>query len=212
MADDASIWVLLGSTTTIAILHALAPDHWVPFVGIARAQKWTRTKLTWVTFLAGIGHVGSSIVIGLVGLVLGFSLTRLEGVESQRAQVAGLILIGFGIAYAIWGLKHVRHHHHHHEIDPKKSVTIWTLIAIFVLGPCEPLIPLMFVAAAHGTGAVLLVSGLFGLLTLAMMVGQAVLGYAGASLFRFSRIEHYGHLIGGLVIAATGAIVMFIGI
>jgi len=44
----------------------------------------------------------------------------------------------------------------------------------------------------------------WGALTLAMMVGQALVGYAGARLLRFSRIEHYGHLIGGLVIAATG--------
>lgn len=211
MMNSDSLWILLGSTFTIGVVHALAPDHWVPFVSIGRAQKWSKTKLAWITFISGIGHVGSSIVIGSIGLVLGFSLTNLSSVESHRGQVAGLLLVGFGIAYAIWGLKHVRHHHHH-KIDPKRSVTLWTLVAIFVLGPCEPLIPLMFIGAAHGWTAVALVSLLFSIVTLMMMVGQALLGYVGLDLMRFAKIEHYSHTAAGLVIAITGGMVMLLGI
>ncbi|MFQ5604659.1 MAG: hypothetical protein ACE5HS_15420 [bacterium] len=211
MAKIDSLSVLIVSTLTIGIVHALAPDHWVPFVSIGRAQNWSKTKLAWVTFICGIGHVGSSVVIGIIGLVLGFSLSSLESIESQRAQVAGLLLIGFGIAYAIWGLKHV-HHHHHPKLDGKRSMTIWTMIAIFVLGPCEPLIPLMFVSAAHGWTAVWMVSLIFGLVTLAMMVGQALLAYIGTSMVVFKKMEHYTHAVAGLVIALTGGMVMFLGI
>ncbi|MFQ6113315.1 MAG: hypothetical protein ACE5NG_04395 [bacterium] len=211
MASVDSLSVLFISTFTIGVVHALAPDHWVPFVSIGRAQRWSKTKLAWVTFVSGIGHVGSSIVIGSIGLILGFSLTNLSGIESHRGQVAGLLLIGFGLAYAIWGLKHVRHHHHH-EIDPGRSVTIWTLVAIFVLGPCEPLIPLMFVGAAHGWMAVVLVSVLFSIVTLLMMVGQALLGHMGFDLIRFEKIEHYSHAAAGVVIAITGGMVMWLGI
>ncbi|MDZ7344181.1 MAG: hypothetical protein ONA90_06665 [candidate division KSB1 bacterium] len=211
MSNPTSLGVLLASTVTIGFVHALAPDHWVPFVSIGRAQKWSKAKLVWVTLLAGIGHVGSSIVIGTIGLLLGFSLTHLESVESQRAQVAGLLLIGFGLAYAIWGIKQVRHHHHH-EIDPKRSVTLWTLFAVFVLGPCEPLIPLMFVGAAQGWMAVALVSALFGVVTLIMMIGQALLVYTGVGLVRFKRVEHYSHAIAGFVISLTGGMVMLFGI
>ncbi|HHM24349.1 MAG TPA: hypothetical protein ENJ23_04830, partial [Bacteroidetes bacterium] len=173
-----SLSLLLGSTLTIGILHSLAPDHWVPFVSIGRAQKWSKSKLVMITFLSGIGHVGSSIVIGMIGLLLGFGLSHLEGIESQRGEIAGLLLIGFGTAYALWGIKHARQHHHK-PIDPKKTVTVWMMIAIFVLGPCAPLIPLMFVAAAQGWHAVLLVSALFSAVTILMMVGQALLGYIG---------------------------------
>ncbi len=211
MANIDSLSVLLASTFTIGVVHALAPDHWVPFVGIGKAQKWSKTKLIWITFVSGIGHVGSSVVIGIIGLALGFSLSSLESIESQRAQVAGLLLIGFGLAYAIWGIKHIRHHRHK-KIDPKRSVTLWTIIAIFVLGPCEPLIPLMFVSAAHGWKAVWLVSLIFGLVTLFMMVGQALLAYVGINLVRLHKIEHYTHAIAGLVIAITGGMVMFLGI
>ncbi len=206
-----SLWVLLLSTVTIGVVHALAPDHWLPFVGIGRARKWSTSKLLWVTLLAGLGHVGSSILIGAVGLVLGFSLTHLEGIESQRGEVAGLLLIGFGIAYALWGLKQVGRHHHHAP-EPGKSVAIWTLIAVFVLGPCEPLIPLMFVAATQDQFVVVLVSALFGLVTLLMMLAQAWLAYVGLRFVRFHKMEHYSHAIAGLVIAVTGGMVMFLGI
>lgn len=200
----------MASTVSIGVLHALAPDHWVPFVGIGRAQKWPKFKLAWMTIVCGLGHVGSSMLIGTVGLVLGFSLANLEGMESQRGHVAGLLLIGFGLAYAVWGLKHI--HHHHGEVDPKRSVTLWALMAIFVLGPCEPLIPLMFLAAAHGWLAVATVCVLFGLVTLAMMVGQALIGYSAAALMPFKKLEAYSHSAAGLVIAATGGMIMFIGI
>lgn len=211
MTNIDSLFVLLVSTVTIGVVHALAPDHWVPFVSIGKAQDWSKTKLAWVTFASGLAHVGSSSLIGSIGLIVGFSLTNLSGIESHRGQVAGLLLIGFGLAYAILGLKYVRHHHHP-KIDTKRSVTLWTLVAIFVLGPCKPLIPLMFVGAAHGWLAVALVSLLFSLVTLIMMVGQVLLAYVGLSLIRFAKIEHYSHAFAGLVIAVTGGMVMFLGI
>ncbi len=209
MNQDASTWVLLVSTLTIGLVHSLAPDHWVPFVSIGRARKWSRTKLVWVTLLSGLAHVGSSIAIGCIGLALGFSLARLDVFESQRAQVAGLLLIGFGLAYGIWGLKRAHKHGHHR---PRYSVTVWALILVFLLGPCEPLIPMMFVSAVHGWAATLLVTVLFLVVTLVMMVVQVLVAYQGVGLFNFAKIEHYGDAIAGMVIFVTGAAVMFMGI
>lgn len=202
----------MASTASIGVLHALAPDHWFPFVGIGRAQKWSKFKLGWMTTICGLGHVGSSILIGTVGLILGFSLANLKGMESQRGYMAGLLLIGFGLAYAVWGLKHIHSHHHHGEVDPKHSVTLWALMAIFILGPCEPLIPLMFLAAAHGWFAVAMVCALFGLVTLVMMVGQALIGYGAVNRMPFKRIEAYSHSAAGIIIAITGGMIMLMGI
>lgn len=211
MTEADSLLVLLTSTGAIAVVHALAPDHWVPFASIARAQGWSRGRLFWVTLVSGLGHVGSSLVIGSLGLLLGLSLANLGSLESQRGEVAGLLLIGFGVAYAVWGLKHM-HRHRNARLDARRSVTIWTLVAIFVLGPCEPLIPLMFLGAAHSWAGVLLISLVFGLVTLIMMVGLAWLAYTGTQLFNASRIEPYNHAIAGVVIALTGGMVMFLGI
>ena len=213
MDQAASLTVILVSTATIGVVHALAPDHWVPFVSIGRARQWSIPKMVGITFLAGVGHVGSSVLIGAIGMILGFSLTGLESAEGNRGAVAGLLLIGFGLAYAVWGLKQLRSHAHS-DSDAGSSLAVWTLIAIFVLGPCEPLIPLMFVSATHGWTAVIGVSALFGVITIVMMIGQSLIVYLGLDFLRFNRNlnHHHGHIIAGLVIAATGAGVMFLGI
>src|SRR3989338_5390491 len=129
-----SFLILLVSTLSIGFIHSLAPDHWLPFAMLAKARKWPRGKLMLITFISGIGHVGSSILFGAIGLLLGFSLSKLKHVENHRAEIAVWLLIGFGIAYAVWGLKKAKEHKHLH-IDEKelnsKTVTIWTLFAIF---------------------------------------------------------------------------------
>jgi hypothetical protein len=209
---DSSITVLLLSTAAIAFVHALAPDHWIPFVSIARAQKWSRTKMMSVTFVSGLGHVGSSLAIGAVGLFFGYQLTALKAFETQRAEVAGLLLIGFGLAYALWGIRHAREHRHSVP-DPRKQVTVWTLFALFVLGPCEPLIPLLFVSAAESWTAVLFVSVAFAVITIALMMIQVLLAHEGIRLLKFFNISHHhGHAIAGVVIAFSGALVMLFGI
>ena len=145
-------FVLLISTFSIAFLHALAPDHWMPFAVIGKAQGWSKVKLLVITFISGIGHVGSSILLGSIGILLGFSLSKLKAAESHRGEIALWLLIGFGIAYMIWGLKKARDYKHEHmnaESVKSKTITLWTLFAIFVLGPCEPLIPLMFLATEY---------------------------------------------------------------
>lgn len=202
---------LILSTITIGIVHALAPDHWLPFVMIGKAQKWTKPRLTLVTLIAGIGHVGSSIVLGAIGIIAGITSIKLQGIEATRAEIGVYLLIGFGIAYALWGLKHAKHHHSHiPDLSQKKVVTVWTLFAVFVLGPCEPLIPLMFLATAYGWTGILTVSVIFSIITLLMMILQSLLGYAGFQLIKHNFAEKYSHSLAGGVIALTGIFLYFI--
>jgi len=49
----------------VAFLHAALPTHWLPFVLVGRAQKWTTGRTLGVTLLAGLGHVGLTILLGL---------------------------------------------------------------------------------------------------------------------------------------------------
>ncbi|MFQ5956675.1 MAG: hypothetical protein ACE5KK_02755 [Candidatus Brocadiales bacterium] len=204
---------LILSALGIGFLHSLAPDHWLPFASIAKAQGWSRRKLLGVSFLAGMAHVGSSIVLGALGIFLGLGLVRLEGVESLRGNLAGFLLIGFGVAYALWGLKHLRHNHLH--LDAKKTVTVWALIAIFIFGPCEPLIPLMFLAVQHGWYGVWLTTAAFALITVFMVVAQSMLAFLGMGILpgrHMVHMEQWSHVMAGGVIALTGVAVMFLGI
>lgn len=208
-------FVLLASTLSIAFLHSLAPDHWMPFAVIGKAKRWSKAKLMFVTFISGIGHVGSSVLLGSIGILLGLSLSRLKTVESHRGEIALWLLIGFGIAYTVWGLKKAREYKHEHidvEILKSKTITLWTIFAVFVLGPCEPLIPLMFLATDYGWPGIFLTSLTFSLVTIFMMLAQSLLAYFGIQLIKHNTAEKYSHAFAGLVIVLTAIFVMFLGI
>ena len=210
-----SIWILLVSTLSVAFLHALAPDHWMPFAAIARAERWSKTKLLLITFISGIGHVGISIVFSIIGILLGFSLSKLKGIEGQRGGVVLWLLIGFGIAYMIWGIKKAREKKCK-VIDEEKfkaeTVAVWTMFAVIVLGPCEPLVPLAFLGYNYGWSGVITVSIIFSIVTIIMMLAQSLLAFMGIQLIKSNMLERYSHAFAGLVIALTGVFVMLVGI
>jgi len=112
---------LLVTAAIIGVTHTAAgPDHYLPFLAMARIGRWSTSKLTWVTLLCGMGHVLSSAVIGLIGIALGVGLDLLDRIESARGQLAGWLLVGFGVAYLLWGIRHAirnRPHTHLHVHD-----------------------------------------------------------------------------------------------
>ncbi|MBK7465359.1 MAG: hypothetical protein IPJ43_00320 [Saprospiraceae bacterium] len=57
--------VILAGTIMISILHAVIPSHWLPILSISKSRKWTKRETLRVTFLAGLAHVCSTIVLGL---------------------------------------------------------------------------------------------------------------------------------------------------
>ena len=119
------IWMLAGTAAALGLVHTvIGPDHYLPFIVIGRARNWTLRKTLGVAFLAGLGHILSSVVLGFVGIALGIAVSKLEGVESARGALAAWLLIGFGLAYFVWGLRrawrdkpHAHPHLHDHEED-----------------------------------------------------------------------------------------------
>ena len=102
------------------------------------------------------------------------------------------------------------HHGHHHEHDHNRSGA--TLIAVLVIGPCEPLVPLLFLAWALSGMAVWMVIFIFTLTTLSMMVVQVRLATMGISRSERLRQILASPITAGLCIAATGVIVMAFGL
>lgn len=96
---------LCATAFTVGAVHTiLGPDHYVPFAAMARAGGWSVPRTLAVTTACGLGHVAGSVAIGLVGLGLGIAVMRLETLEAFRGDTAGWLLIGFGLAYFVWGL------------------------------------------------------------------------------------------------------------
>ncbi len=173
-----------------------------------------------ITLLCGLGHVGSSVLIGLAGIAMGSAVASLQWFEGLRGGAAGWLLLGFGLAYMLWGIKKAvkgeKHSHTHSHGAPEHahphgehaSVTPWALFIIFILGPCEPLIPLLVYADLKGgMPPALAVAAVFSLVTLVTMMASVFLLLGGIRLFPAERMERYPHALAGFAVFACGVAV-----
>lgn len=233
-----SITLLSVTAISIGFIHTLlGPDHYLPFIVLSEAKKWTVRKTMFITFICGIGHVLSSVILGLVGIAVGISVKKLVVVESFRGNIAAWLFIAFGLVYMVisirnliknrkhshahfhlGGEKHVHEHDHHeehthiHEKDIVKT-TPWILFLIFVFGPCEPLIPIvMYPAAANNIAGAAFVSVLFSVVTIATMMSIVLAFKLGLNRINLKPVEKYGHLIAGSMIFLSGIAIQFLGL
>jgi sulfite exporter TauE/SafE len=231
--------ILILTAVSLGFFHTLlGPDHYIPFIAMAKAGKWSLAKTTFITFLCGLGHIASSVVLGAIGIAFGIAVTRLTAVESLRGAIAAWALIVFGLVYFVWGLRkasrtkahdhahvhhtgHVHSHEHTHQEEhlhvhggqEKPSLTPWVLFTIFVFGPCEPLIPILMYPAAMGTfWGLAVVTGAFALVTIATMIAIVTLSLLGFNLLPAVHIERYSHALAGGAIFLCGLTVQFLGL
>lgn len=229
--------ILLGTAATVGFLHTLlGVDHSLPFVVLARSQRWSLKKTLGVTAACGAAHILSSVVIGTIGIALGVALEKLDWIEAARGGLAARLLIGFGLAYMVWGIyrglrgrrhSHIHahadgtvHDHEHHHEDAHahahagvRTVTVMSLFVIFVLGPCEALIP-MLIVPAHAQSWLLVgaVIAVFGLTTMATMLALVTVGFLGLGWRGFAALERHMHAAAGFAIFASGMAIELLGI
>jgi nickel/cobalt exporter len=235
---DNSIVLLSVTAVSLGFFHTLlGPDHYLPFIVLSQAKNWSLRKTMWITFLCGLGHVLSSVVLGLIGIAVGFSVTKLVNVESFRGNIAAWLFIAFGLVYMIISIRNLirkrKHSHTHHHVDGENhehehnhhrehthfhqndvvKTTPWILFLIFVFGPCEPLIPILMYPAAESniTGSVL-VSVLFSVVTIATMMSIVLAFKLGLNKINLKPIERYSHLIAGAMIFFSGLAIQFLGL
>jgi nickel/cobalt exporter len=285
-----SLEVLAITALSLGTFHTVVGvDHYLPFIVLGKSRNWPMKKTMAVTLACGIGHVLSSVLIGLAGLLLGIALDPLVGIEGTRGEIASWSLIVFGLVYGTWGLyrgiknkphthahphlhdhehehdeiaddpapehhdeddvdhahvhpshEHHEHHDHDHPHEPdhdhdhvhehqhehvhdgdhvhvhsrsRKELTVWTLFIVFVLGPCEPLIPLvMYEAISFDWAGIAWVTLLFCIATLAVMMTLVFLASKGLMNLRVKVLERYVHAIAGYLIAGSGLTIILFGI
>lgn len=116
------IGLLSLTAASIAGLHTvLGPDHYLPFVAMSRARGWSLPKTILVTLLCGFGHVLSSVLLGGLGIALGIGALKLQRLQGIRGDLAGWLLMAFGLVYLAWGIRRAardrRHTHLHVHAD-----------------------------------------------------------------------------------------------
>lgn len=178
-----------------------------------------------------LGAVGVAFGVALRKLEL------VESVRGDWAAWAFLIFGIAYLIWAYWKLrskkqhKHVHRHgsivhahshdhdhekgettkvpHGHEHGNKSKNMTPWILFLIFVLGPCEPLIPiLMYPAAEASTIGLVAVTVTFAVVTIATMLSVVLVIRYGTSLVKVSKLEKYTHVIAGATIALSGVLIL----
>lgn len=104
-------YLLIATAGFTALFHTLIPDHWLPFVLIARSQGWSLRKTFWTTLLSAIFHVTLSLGLGILALYLGKEFIRSVGERIE--MVAGYGLIFFGLVYTLFFLAGGGRHQHY---------------------------------------------------------------------------------------------------
>ncbi len=234
------ITVLALTAASLGFVHTiLGPDHYIPFIAMARAGKWSTIKTTLITIACGAGHVLSTVLLGAVGIAMGIAVGELEFIQSARGEIAVWLLMGFGFMYLLWGLKkayrnkphthyhahsdgavHVHKHVHHsdhthvHEKENNgKSLTPWILFTIFIFGPCEVLIPmLMYPAATESTIGMVVIVTVFGITTISTMLAIVLITLYGIKFVRLGKLERYTHALAGAMILLSGAAIAVLGL
>ena len=152
----------------------------------------------------------------MVALLFGLEMLRLVGQPME--SIAGLLLILFGLVYAVYGLRraagaHVHGHHHAHydHVHEPHKMTPWALFLLFSADPCVAVIPILFAAAPLGALRATVVVTAYELATIGTMVALVLPAAAAAKKVTGHWVEHHGDAAAGGVIAAVGLLVTAMG-
>jgi nickel/cobalt transporter (NicO) family protein len=125
------MYTILAGTVLLSALHALIPSHWLPIVAFGREYHWSKWRTLSMTFWAGLAHVVSTLLLGLL-LAWAGKLGSAESVHFLH-HISPFLLIVLGIVYIY---RHYYHHHFHLPPELAEKGVFWTLVTAMFLSPC----------------------------------------------------------------------------
>jgi len=229
-------FLLFLSSCSTAIIHALIPDHWLPFVLMSRAERWSERRAAALTGLAGLLHVVVTLFAGALTILVGSATVESLAQRTGRSLefFVGLLLVIFGVSYGLF--RHLREASVHATRDPAPgtagtevrpidgehvhahghllerwfhgALTAGTLVVVIGISPCALLVPVLFAASAVGAGALLAAALGFALCTIGTMVGVTLVATRGMRRMELLFFTRYGDLISGALVSAVGLLLM----
>lgn len=200
---------ILTGSLLLSLLHAVIPNHWLPVLAIGRKENWTINEVSRVTFLSGLAHALSTIIIGVVIGLLGLELT--ESVQHFSHIVAPLVLILLGLFFIY---QHHRHKHFHLHNKPKptfsKKKIIVTLVVAMFFSPCMEIEAYFLLAGSFGWYAIITIALLYLVVSVSGMVIWIRLAYKGIVKLNWHKLEHNAGIITGLTLIVTGILTFYI--
>ena len=200
--------IIIGSFL-ISLLHAVIPSHWLPVLTIGKKEQWSLKETERVTFVAGLAHVLSTIIIGVLLGVIGIGLN--EQIDHFTHLIAPSILILIGLYFV---RQHYVHHHFHlqkQKLSGKpKSKIIGALIIAMFLSPCLEIEAYFLLAGAKGWWLLVSIALMYAVVSISGMLLWIRFAYKGLLKINWHKWEHNAGIITGLTLVATGILSYFI--
>ena len=198
---------LLWGGATLAALHALLPNHWLPVVAIGAREGWGRATLAQAAALVASAHVASSVALGLLVGVLGMGAGSPSAGLMKALSGGGLILVGAWL----WRSQNACGGHGHADLAaPHSGETgtrlVWGLSLALFLSPAWDLVAYYLAAARLGWPGVIAISLVYLVVTVALNVALALAGDRLRRRLegRLHGLEHNWSAVSGGLLVALG--------
>ena len=205
------LWSLLGGGFAAAFLHAALPTHWLPFVLVGRAQRWSLTRSLMAVSAAGLAHIATTALVGSLIVAAGLALDGI--VAGLLPHLSAVLLFGFGAFYLVRSVIRRPVMAGGPALDLAEptvghATAFCGLVAVMALSPGEVLLPIYMSSAQEGVGALALLTLTFAVGTILGMATFTTLARAGASVLRLERWARYEGAILGLALIAIGLLIV----
>ena len=236
--NDTALATIALTGFAVAFMHAAIPTHWVPFVLVGRARRWSRARTLLVTLAAGAGHVFLTGALGLVIAWFGFELEESVGHVFPAISAVIMLAVAGYFAWRQWTGRGICHHHppgsdhapsaacghehgHSHWADELRGTPLvkmdrgdWAavsgLFVMLTLSPCEGFLPIYLSGVQYGWRGFWVLSLILAVATLGSMALFTWLTLVGSSRFRVERFERYeAGMLAGLFVV-LGLLVFFV--
>lgn len=190
---------ILTGSAIISVFHALIPSHWLPILAIGRKESWPPAQVLWVTFIAGLAHVLSTVLVGV--LLAAFGIVMSQKMTFFTAWVSPALLIALGVFYIY---QHYFHHHFHLQKQASRFGIIASLSIAMFLSPCFEIEGYFLAAGPHGWRFVAILALLYAVLTISGMLIWMRLALHGLKKLDWHALEHHAGLIAGVTLIVSG--------
>ena len=209
--DQPILLSLLGTGFATAFLHAALPTHWLPFVLVGRAQRWSLPRLLGAVAAAGLAHIATTAVVGGLIVVAGLALD--QWISGILPWLSAVLLFLFGVFYlarATLRRPQLAGGPPIELAEPSVShaAAFWGLVAMMAVSPGEVLLPIYLSQAAEGALVLAALTLAFAAGTVAGMALFTLLARAGWSVLRLERWARYEGAVLGLALISVGLLVV----
>jgi len=195
---------LVTGSFLLSLLHAVIPNHWLPILAIGKKEKWTLRETLFITVVAGLAHVASTLAIGWTLVFFGWEFSK--NFENVTPFIAPMVLILIGIVFIYRHHKHKHFHVADQQHQNSKAKMIGTLALAMFFSPCLEIEAFFLAAGSQSFWLTGLMSLVYTLVTLSGMVTWVSIAYHGLNKLNWHALEHKAGIITGVTLIVSGVL------